>query len=374
MTVWLEDTEDTRWLNIEKFQCQQPLSELPFLDGSLGKTEMGVWTLSTLKIWREIQSTFKLPKSVCSLTSIGSLKDFIPAQLDAGFKRWSKHGLNYIHQLFEGDTLKSFEKLSHDFHLPSTDFFKYLQLRHTLTKHKDWDKIIKPTSVETYLGKIQLGNGRGRLISAIYQAFSSMNQINSTHIKERWGTETQKEISNEDWEQICLEAHRVTNANIWREFKWKVIVRYFRTPQITAKMSSTHTNKCWRNCGDYIGNHLHIFWSCSKLQQFWEEVYQALKEVFHVDIPQDPQIALLGLKPKGEIIEGRAATYLLQIMLTAALKCITINWLKTDPPTYNQWIQRIWEIHVMEQITYSLRLKKNIFVKRWSPIMKLLIQ
>ncbi len=139
-------------------------------------------------------------------------------------------------------------------------------------------------------------------------------------------------------------------------------------------MSSTHTNKCWRNCGDYIGNHLHIFWSCSKLQQFWGEVYQALREVFHADIPQDPQTALLGLKPKGEITEGRTATYLLQIMLTAALKCVTINWLKTEPPTYNQWIQRIWEIHMMEQITYSLRLEQNIFVKRWNPIMKLLIQ
>lgn len=67
----------------------------------------------------------------------------------------------------------------------------------------------------------------------------------------------------------------------------------------------------------HIGNHLHIFWSCSKLKQLWEEIFQVLKEVFNLDIPQDPQIALLELRPEG--IEGRATNYLLQISLTAAL-------------------------------------------------------
>ena len=55
--------------------------------------------------------------------------------------------------------------------------------------------------------------------------------------------------------------------------------------------------------------------------------------------------------PEG--LEGRSKTYLLRIVLTAALKCITIKWLKTETPTYNCWIQRAWDIHHMEQIRYA---------------------
>ena len=62
----------------------------------------------------------------------------------------------------------------------------------------------------------------------------------------------QQEISGEDWKVICSEAHLVTCSNIWREFKWKVIARYFQTPQIMAKMEPS--NKCRINCGAQIGN------------------------------------------------------------------------------------------------------------------------
>ena len=94
--------------------------------------------MSTLTIWREIQSLFKLPRPISSLTSRGSIRNFIPAQFDIGFRRWSEYGLKYIHQLFEKGTMSSFEKLRKKFLLPQTDFFfRYLQLRHLLTAHRD---------------------------------------------------------------------------------------------------------------------------------------------------------------------------------------------------------------------------------------------
>ena len=72
------------------------------------------------------------------------------------------------------------------------------------------------------------------------------------------------------WEEICTEVHLVTNSNVWREFKWKAVMR---TPNITAKFSTTHSNKCWRNCGPHIGNQTHILWICPKLEAFWKEVF-----------------------------------------------------------------------------------------------------
>ena len=47
-------------------------------------------------------------------------------------------------------------------------------------------------------------------------------------------------ISQEAWEEVGSEAHLVTSSNTRREFKWKIIVRFFRTPEIVSKMSQSH--------------------------------------------------------------------------------------------------------------------------------------
>ncbi|KAF3844501.1 hypothetical protein F7725_007664 [Dissostichus mawsoni] len=105
--------------------------------------------------------------------------------------------------------------------------------------------------------------------------------------------------------------------------------------------------------------------SSVNIEQRWDlEMY--------VDITQDTWEDIFTEANLG--LEERSKTYLLRILLTVALKCITIKWLKPEPPTYNCWIQRVWDIHHMEQITYLLRLQKNILIKRWAPVMHLLIQ
>ena len=192
-----------------------------------------------------------------------------------------------------------------------------------------------------------------------------MNLHNSLQIKQRWEAEMNKVIPQKTWEGMCTEANLVTNSNTWREFKWKIITRFFRTPEILAKMGPTHSNLCWWNCGTCSANHTHIFWLCPKLNTYWREVFDSLKEIFRQDIPQDPPVALLGAMPEG--LDVRVTKYLLNILLTAALKCITIRCLKPDPPTYNIWTQKVWDME-MERITYSLSLQKSIFIKRWGPV------
>lgn len=72
----------------------------------------------------------------------------------------------------------------------------------------------------------------------------------------------------------------------------------------------------------------------------WKDVYDALKEVFHYEIPKDPKVVILGVIPEG--FKRRAKSYLLQILLRPPLK--------PDPPSYiTVWIPKVWE-HEMEQI------------------------
>ena len=166
---------------------------------------------------------------------------------------------------------------------------------------------------------LHLGNEEAKVTSRFYQGFLLLNPNNSVQIKERWEAEMQQEISREDWEVICTEAHLVTSSNTWREVKWKVFARYFRTPHIVAQMGPAHSNKCQSSCGAHIGNHLHIFWACHKLRPFWDEVYKILVEVFYVNIPKDPLVAVLGVKP--QVIEGKAS---LLFDILACCLCVSI--------------------------------------------------
>ncbi len=81
-------------------------------------------------------------------------------------------------------------------------------------------------------------------------------------------------------------AHEVTNSTSWREYEWKVISRFFKTLS-TAKAGTTPTSECWRKCGEQTGNHTHIFWTCPKLTQFWEEVFNNINKIFEMETPQD---------------------------------------------------------------------------------------
>ncbi|KAF3844500.1 hypothetical protein F7725_007663 [Dissostichus mawsoni] len=125
--------------------------------------EMGQWTAATLKIWKKIQSGFGLPKKCSPLTNIGYMRTFMPSNLDAGFK-WSEHGLTSLYQILDKDNLRTFEQLKNDFHIPKTDFFRYLQLRPFLTTQKEWEKFRKPTPIENYLIKLKLGNKGPKIV------------------------------------------------------------------------------------------------------------------------------------------------------------------------------------------------------------------
>lgn len=361
---WIQGDFQTRWLSIEQTTCSEPLNVLPFLDIPI--KELSLWTRTTLNIWNKVRVAFKLPRGLSILTSIGYIKSFAPNSFDKSYSKWAEEQrLTFLHQLINRNNLMSFEELRRHFHLKKSDFFRYLQLRSFLTSHKDWGKILNPTPIENTLIQFQKGEGDKKLITKLYKVFLSMNLNGPTRTKQRWEAETDKIISDEMWEGAWTGAHRVTSSNTWREYKWKVISRYFRTPDVVAKIDPKVPSLCWRNCGSAVPNHTHIFWSCPILQNYWDEVYKAINQIFQEDIPKDATVALLGIMPVS--VQGHAKSYLLNILFTAALKCITIKWMQVEPPCYNVWVQKVRELYQMEKITYSLRLQKSVFSLRWSP-------
>ncbi len=46
-----------------------------------------------------------------------------------------------------------------------------------------------------------------------------------------------------------------------------------------------------------MATHLHIFWQCPLLDNFWKLIFTTVNKVLDVELVRDPLIAFLGIKP-----------------------------------------------------------------------------
>ncbi|KAF7670391.1 hypothetical protein LDENG_00287270 [Lucifuga dentata] len=41
------------------------------------------------------------------------------------------------------------------------------------------------------------------------------------------------------------------------------------------------------------------------------------------------------------------------------------KWLKSESPTIDEWIEIIYEIYIMKELSFSLKVQKEIFFQIW---------
>ncbi len=149
---------------------------------------------------------------------------------------------------------------------------------------------------------------------------------------------------------------------MWREFCWKNVIRFFISP--LQKRHLGGGSSCWRLCGVNDANHYHIFWNCPLIIPYWQEIHKHINNIFRVDIPLRCVTIYFGdISFDGWNNNDKK---LVQILLTASKKAITRKWLKPTPPTIDEWIDIIYEIYVMERLSFSLKVQKEKFYKIWT--------
>ena len=199
-----------------------------------------------------------------------------------------------------------------------------------------------------------------KIISKIYKGLQQ-TKCGTLYLKQKWEQEGQFVLKEEDWENLCEIQWKTSSSTIWREFCWKNLIRFFITP--AQKRHYTNSSACWRQCGCLEANHFHIFWSCASLVPFWQEVHKVLQSVFQTDIQFKFETLYLGAITSENISSN--VKYLFRILSAASRKAITRRWLKPGKPTMEEWIDIIYDMFMMERITFALRLQQGTFLKRW---------
>merc|ERR1712002_683721 len=135
---WIGNDQEVIWTQIEQSSARGvSLSILPFINiKSINAFKIeNKWIKQTLKVWTTVKKMLRGPQSISRAMLIVGNTEFSPSMWDSGFKKWADKGLCTINQLFKGTDLKSFSQLHEQFHLPSQDFYRYLQIRHYILNH-----------------------------------------------------------------------------------------------------------------------------------------------------------------------------------------------------------------------------------------------
>lgn len=204
--------------------------------------------------------------------------DFVPNNYDTRFKNWTENGLTAYCTLFDQDKVLSFQDLKEKFGLHNQDHFRYLQIRDFTSKKFPRDVITGRDEILIIFQRAYKNVTLQKIISKLYSALQNLKSDHTLDIKERWEAEGGLTVSQEDWDRICRQQWSVTSSPSWREFSWKNVTRFFRTP---AQMTNySNQTACWRSCGNTSANHFHVFWNCPSVTPFWREIIGVLEAVF----------------------------------------------------------------------------------------------
>uniref|UniRef100_A0A8D0ATN1 Uncharacterized protein n=1 Tax=Sander lucioperca TaxID=283035 RepID=A0A8D0ATN1_SANLU len=223
-------------------------------------------------------------EDMCTLRWFAYDSKFKPGTYDPVFKEWAQKGMT----VSAGGEFLSFQDLKTKYGLENKDFYRYMQLRNDFTKE------IRPVeTINKVIGVImdsykQKGS---RPISAFYQALGESRGESTLYIKAKWETELKIQIQEEEWYHMCETQCTSTNSLIWREFCWKNLTRYFITPKIKSRQLAIQQN-CWRLCGSMEADHAHIFWNCTKMRTYWQNVNLVVKNVLGYEIPNTCPVML----------------------------------------------------------------------------------
>ncbi len=136
-------------------------------------------------------------------------------------------------------------------------------------------------------------------------------------------------VDEEGWVDICVTPANTANSRSGREFRWKNLIWFFITPKLTAIQN---------------GKSFSYFLACSKMASYWHEGAAENGKILREDF----SFIMHNSRP-----------------LASSQKAITRKWFQVDPPTKNQCLGIVNEIHCMERLAFTVRINLEKCIKYW---------
>lgn len=133
-----------------------------------------------------------------------------------------------------------FSQLWDKFTSTASDLYRYLQLRHQITKNTDWENIRRdPSNLGTHF-EHPVSKRQTKNISVQKNIFDMWN--NKLHINQQWKLELNVVLDDDCWENECCGCHNGLQASFGK-IEWKIETKFFRTISKTFVSKNNPNNK-----------------------------------------------------------------------------------------------------------------------------------
>ncbi len=179
----------------------------------------------------------------------------------------------------------SFVELTQKYQLFKYDFFRFLQLRHYITKNTTHVSNCEISSIERLLflssGKMSLGR--------FYDALCLISSADTQRIKTKWEEELATDIDDETWDDIWSYAKEISVCTHTREIQFKIIHRLHISPNRRHSFNPSISPLCLKRKTE-VGTLTHCLWSCDRFL-----VLREMERVFNMQLDSDPVSLVLGI-------------------------------------------------------------------------------
>uniref|UniRef100_A0A671XVP2 Reverse transcriptase domain-containing protein n=1 Tax=Sparus aurata TaxID=8175 RepID=A0A671XVP2_SPAAU len=318
---------------------------------------------NTFKILQQIKGVLDLP-GVSTYAPICQNPYFKPGMMDAAFVQWSDKGLTAIIDLYINDHFATFAQLQTKFGLPSSHFFRYLQVRNFVRQsiphfetlpeqHVFYELMTKPPTSK-------------RLISQFVSLFSLAAP--SLHIKEAWVSDIGEEISDVLWAQGLTKIKSCSiNARL-QLIQFKVIHRLHFSKTRLNRIFPSVSAICDK-CKSDVGTLGHLFCSCPKLRIFWHDIFNLYSVIYSEQLTPDSLLIILGCS-KFSLTLPSSLQQALMFGMVVAKRVILRDWKSASPPCFKKWLNDMVSCIYLEEIRYTLSDAHHKFLEVWGPFIE----
>ena len=321
---------------------------------------------STIKVYKQMVKNFKLkPLSLC--TPIAANPSFPPSCTDGAFNIWREAGLLSINELYSNNTFMTFKQLQDKYNIPSSHFYRYLQIRNYVRSHLPHFQTVKPDILDECLSERY---GPQLKISEIYNSLEKIIIPSTTHIKREWEREIGTTVDDDLWHQ-ALGKIKTTSINTRHcLIQYKIVHRLHYSREKLHKIYPETSPTC-EKCNVETGTLLHSFATCPKLQTFWINIFEYLSTILKTKITPNPILIIFGITYQMGNLDP-AKLSLISYSLITAKKLILQFWKGKDTPSLKLWITELTNTLHLEKIRFTINDKLSEFDQVWQPLISFL--
>ena len=203
---------------------------------------------------------------------------------------WTKYcerGLKYYWQLWENNNWQSLNGMHMKYGITFLEYNSLIQsipisVKQMLQSGRNFEN--QQTMYERIIKKENISQ-------IVYCSLISNKELVKTRMQ-KWKAELCQDIEYEIFLRCFVDIHFVTNVPKYRSFQYRLLMRIIVTNIDLYKWKLKDTDKC-TFCKQESESYLHLFIYCEKVQPFWVDVEELMKQYGNTPINFAPDTVLM---------------------------------------------------------------------------------